>query len=95
MEAAGHMPVIVDYLTAGWTAPQLAALFATAALTPRSALPRTHDLAETRDLLCDDADENAILGAMPVHPVLVDRPLVAPPRGMPLCRPAQAVDDLL
>jgi arsenate reductase len=37
----------------------------------------------------------AILEAMLVHPVLVNRPIVATPRGVRLCRPSEVVLDLL
>ena len=40
------------------------------------------------------ADE-VILAAMLEHPILVNRPLVATPKGTRLCRPSEAVLDLL
>lgn len=36
-----------------------------------------------------------ILEAMLVHPILVNRPIVASPRGVRLCRPSEAVLPLL
>ena len=38
IEAAGYAPTVIDYLAAGWTRPQLLALFAAAGLTARAAL---------------------------------------------------------
>ena len=38
IEAAGYRPAVIDYLTTGWTRPQLLGLFAAADLTPRTAL---------------------------------------------------------
>ena len=37
-EKTGTDPVVIDYLTEGWTRPQLLALFAAAGLRPRDAL---------------------------------------------------------
>lgn len=40
-------------------------------------------------------DDDALLEAMLAHPVLVNRPIVCTPRGVRLCRPSEAVLDLL
>jgi len=95
IEAAGHVPVVIDYLTEGWTRPQLLALFAAAGLTPAKALRRSHDLAGQMDLLGENVTDARLLAAMLTHPVLVNRPLVASPKGVALCRPADTVDALL
>ena len=95
IRAAGHDPVVIEYLETGWTEPQLLALFAAAALTPHTALRSTHDLADELGLNDDDASDANILAAMLRHPVLVNRPLVASPKGVRLCRPAETVDPLL
>ncbi len=95
IEAAGHVPVLIDYQAAGWTLAQLQGLFAGAALTPQMALRRTHDLAEAMDLLRDDIGDGDLLAAMLEHPILVNRPLVVSPRGIRLCRPPETVDALL
>lgn len=39
--------------------------------------------------------EEAILEAMLVHPILVERPVVETPKGVRLCRPAAVVGELL
>ena len=39
--------------------------------------------------------EDRILAAMVEHPVLVNRPIVATPKGVRLCRPSEVVLDLL
>lgn len=95
IEAAGYTPVIVYYLQDGWTRGQLLALFAAANLTPRDALRTTKSPAEELGLLDEHVGDAAILDAMIVHPVLVNRPLVATPKGVRLCRPSEAVLDLL
>ncbi|WP_027839156.1 arsenate reductase (glutaredoxin) [Pyruvatibacter mobilis] len=95
IKAAGYEPVVIEYLKTGWTRPQLQALFAAADLTPRAALRTTKSPAEELGLLDPLVDDDALLEAMLAHPVLVNRPIVCTPRGVRLCRPSEAVLDLL
>lgn len=95
IRASGIEPVIVDYLTEGWTRPQLLALFAAAGLTPRQALRITKSPAADLGLLDEGVTDAALIEAMIAHPVLVNRPIVASPRGVRLCRPSELVLDLL
>ncbi|GGD15853.1 arsenate reductase (glutaredoxin) [Pyruvatibacter mobilis] len=95
IKAAGYEPVVIEYLKTGWTRPQLQALFAAADLTPRAALRTTKSPAEELGLLDPSVDDDALLEAMLAHPVLVNRPIVCTPRGVRLCRPSEAVLDLL
>ena len=92
---AGHEPEIVPYLEVGWTRPQLQALFAAAGLTPRMALREARSPAKDLGLLEPGVTDAAILDAMIAHPELVNRPIVATPKGVRLCRPAEAVRELL
>lgn len=95
IEAAGYHPVVIPYLDTGWTRPQLLALFAAADLTPRTALRAKKSPAEALGLTDPAVPDAAILDAMLLHPVLVNRPIVATPRGVRLCRPSEMVLDLL
>ncbi len=95
LRAAGYVPVVIDYLTEGWTRPQLLALFAAAGLTARAALRTTKSPAEALGLTAPDVSEEQLLDAMVAHPVLVNRPIVCTPRGVRLCRPSEQVLDLL
>jgi arsenate reductase len=95
IKAAGHEPVVINYLETGWTRAQLLALFAAAGLTPHTALRTTKSPAAELGLLDPETSAEAILGAMTVHPVLVNRPIVATPKGVRLCRPSELVLDLL
>ncbi|MEO1159694.1 MAG: ArsC/Spx/MgsR family protein [Pseudomonadota bacterium] len=95
IRASGEEPVIIEYLKEGWTRPQLLALFAAAGLTPRDAMRTVRSPAEELGLTNPDVDDETILAAMLEHPVLVNRPIVASPRGVRLCRPAELVLDLL
>lgn len=94
IEAAGYTPIIIDYLREGWTRPHLQTLFAAAGLTPREALREKDAAALNPGLLTASADD--IIAAMIQHPVLVQRPFVATPKGVKLCRPDSGlVLDLL
>jgi arsenate reductase len=91
IEAAGYTPVVIDYLKEGWTRPQLLALFAAAGLTARQALRETKSPAADLGLLDPSVSDDNLIAAMIQHPVLVNRPLVATPKGVRLCRPDSAV----
>ena len=95
IEAAGDQPIVIEYLKTGWTRPQLLGLFAAAGLTPRTALRTTKSPAAELGLLDEAVGDDAILDAMLLHPVLVNRPIVCTPKGVRLCRPSETVLDLL
>ncbi|MDX2276180.1 MAG: arsenate reductase (glutaredoxin) [Hyphomonadaceae bacterium] len=95
VRAAGYAPEIVEYLQTGWTRPQLLALFAAAGLTVRAALRETKSPAADLGLLDASVSDESLLDAMIAHPVLVNRPIVATPKGVRLCRPSEVVLDLL
>lgn len=95
VRAAGYEPTIVEYLKTGWTRSQLLALFAAAGLTPRTALRETKSPAKDLGLLDQSVDDDALLDAMIAHPILVNRPIVATPMGVKLCRPSETVLDLM
>ncbi|WP_199553370.1 arsenate reductase family protein [Sandaracinobacteroides hominis] len=91
IRASGTEPVVIDYMAEGWTRPQLLGMFAVAGLTPRQALRTRAPEAEA----VANASDAEILDAMVQHPVLVERPFVASPKGVRLCRPAETVAELL
>jgi len=95
IKAAGYEPEVIPYLETGWTRPQLLALFAAAGLSPRAALRETKSPAKELGLLEPGVSDAVILNAMLIHPVLVNRPIVATPKGVRLCRPSEKVLDLL
>ena len=95
IRASGVEPVVVEYLKEGWTRPQLLALFAAAGVTPREALRVRRSPAEELGLTDPSVSDEALLDAMVEHPILVERPIVASPKGVRLCRPSEAVLALL
>jgi arsenate reductase len=95
IKAAGYTPTVIEYLKTGWTKPQLLGLFAAAGLSARTALRETKSPAEELGLLDEGVSNEVILDAMIEHPLLVNRPIVCSPKGVRLCRPSEAVLDLL
>lgn len=92
---AGIEPVVVDYLQHPPEPAALAALIARAGLTVREAL-RAKEAVFTELGLDNPALSNAqLLDAMLAHPILINRPFVATPAGVRLCRPAERVREIL
>ena len=95
IRAAGYAPAVVEYLQVGWTRDQLSDLAAAAGMTLRQLLREKATPADELGLLAADVADERLLDAMLAHPILVNRPIVATPRGVKLCRPSETVFDLL
>jgi arsenate reductase len=95
LESAGYQPTIIEYLETGWTRSQLIGLFAAAGLTPRDALRVSKSPAEEMGLTNLSVTDDELLSAMVKNPILVNRPFVCTPKGTRLCRPSEAVLDLI
>jgi len=95
IRSAGYEPVVIEYLSEGWTRAQLLGLFAAAGLSPREALRISKSPAAELGLTRPDVSDEELLSAMTAHPVLVNRPFVCTPKGVRLCRPSESVLDLL
>ena len=95
IEAAGYVPTVIDYRSAGWTRPLLDELLAAMGAHPRDLLRDKGTPAAELGLLDPAVTDEAILDAMVAHPILVNRPIVVTPLGTKLCRPSEAVLPLL
>ena len=92
---AGIEPHVVEYLKTPPSRALLVELIDRAGISPRDLLrEKGTPYAELR---LDDASltDDVLLDAMMAHPVLINRPLVVSPLGVRLCRPSEAVLDLL
>ena len=95
IEAAGHVPTVVDYRSTGWTRDLLDTLLGAIGARPRDLLREKGTPASELGLLHPSVPDEAILEAMLAHPSLVNRPIVVTPKGTKLCRPSEAVFELL
>jgi arsenate reductase (glutaredoxin) len=95
IRAAGYQPEIVEYLKVGWTIDQLKKLLSAMGAKPREILRDKGTPAAELGLLNESASDDQILEAMVAHPILVNRPIVISHLGTRLCRPSEAVLDLL
>ena len=93
--AAGYRPTVVEYRSVGWNRPLLEELMAAMAVTPRRLLREKGTPAAELGLLDGATSDAAIIDAMVDHPILVNRPIVVTPKGTRLCRPSEAVLELL
>ncbi|MCZ4343309.1 arsenate reductase (glutaredoxin) [Sphingomonadaceae bacterium G21617-S1] len=92
---AGIEPHVVEYLKAPPSRAMLESLIARAGMTPR-ALLREKGTPYAELGLDDPALSDAqLIDAMMAHPILINRPLVASPLGVKLCRPSEAVLDII
>jgi arsenate reductase len=92
---AGIEPHVVEYLKTTPSRALLVELVDRAGITPRELLREKGT--PYADLGLSDASltDDALLDAMTAHPILINRPLVVSPLGVRLCRPSEAVLDLL
>ena len=95
IRAAGIEPHVIDYVTTPPSRAMLADLAARANLTPRQLLREKGTPFAELGLADESLSDDALLDAMIAHPILINRPLVVSPLGVKLCRPSEAVLDLL
>jgi len=95
IQAAGYEPRVVEYLKTGWTRDLIASLLRDMDVTARQLMREKGTPAAELGLLNDGGTESAIIDAMLAHPILVNRPIVATPLGVKLCRPSEIVLTLL
>lgn len=91
----GIEPKVVEYLKAGWTKDQLQDLLKTMGASAHDILRVRGTNAEDLGLTDPAASDEALIAAMIIEPILVNRPIVVTPKGAALCRPAELVLGLL
>jgi arsenate reductase len=91
----GVEPHVVEYLKTPPSRAMLTQLIDRAGMTVRQLLREKGT--PYAELGLDDATigDDAVIDAMMDHPVLINRPLVVTPVGVRLCRPSEAVLDIL
>ena len=92
---SGEEPVVIEYLKTPPGRAELVSLIDRMGMSPRDLLRRKGTPYD--DLGLDDPalSDDALIDAMMAHPILINRPIVVTPIGVKLCRPSEAVLDIL
>ena len=91
----GAEPEVIEYLLTPPTREKLLELIAQMAVPVRDVMRRKEALYEELALDNPALADGALVEAMLAHPVLINRPIVVTPLGTRLCRPSEAVLDIL
>ena len=92
---SGVEPHVIEYLRTPPSRTMLEQLSARMEISVRALLrEKGTPYAELR-LADTSLSDDALVDAMMAHPILINRPIVETPRGTRLCRPSEAVLDLL
>lgn len=95
IRASGAEPVVIEYLKDTPSRERLVALIAAMGMRPRDLLREKGT--PYAELGLDDArwSDDELIDQMLQHPILINRPIVETPLGTRLCRPSEAVLDIL
>lgn len=92
---SGVEPTIIEYLKDPPSRDRLVGLIAAMGIPVRELLRRKGTPYEALGLDAPDLSDQALVDCMLQHPILINRPIVVTPLGVRLCRPSEAVLDLL
>ena len=92
---SGAEPVIVEYLKTPLTAAELQALLQRMGSHVRDILREKESVYQELDLGNAKWSDADLLGFVEQHPILMNRPIVATPKGVRLCRPCEQVLEIL
>jgi len=92
---AGIEPTIVEYLNHPPSRAELVSLIARMGISARALMREKGTPAAELGLTDPARGDDEIIDAMMAYPILINRPIVVTPRGVKLCRPSEAVLDIL
>ncbi|MET4797505.1 arsenate reductase (glutaredoxin) [Bradyrhizobium sp. LB11.1] len=92
---SGEEPEIVEYLENPPSRDTLMSLISAMGTTPRALLREKGTPYAALDLANPKWSDDELIDFMMAHPILINRPIVVSPKGVRLCRPSEAVLDLL
>jgi arsenate reductase len=95
LQEHGHEVQVIEYLKNPLGKAALARLIADAGLTVREAIRSKEPIYKELGLDDTSLGDDALLGAMEKHPILMNRPFVVTEKGTRLCRPADIVQEIL
>jgi arsenate reductase len=92
---SGEEPVIVEYLKEPPTRERLIELIAAMGNSVRDLLRQKGTPFDELGLADSKWSDDELISFMLAHPILINRPIVVTPKGVRLCRPSEAVLDIL
>ncbi|CFR16137.1 MULTISPECIES: glutaredoxin-dependent arsenate reductase [Yersinia] len=92
---SGNEPTIIYYLDTPPTSDELIKLISDMGISVRALLRKNVEPYEKLGLDDDKFSDVQLLDFMLQHPILINRPVVVTPLGTRLCRPSEAVLDIL
>lgn len=92
---SGETPVVIEYLKNPPGRARLKELIAAMEITPRALLREKGTPYAALGLADPKWSDDQLLDFMLAHPILINRPIVEAPKGTKLCRPSEAVLNLL
>jgi arsenate reductase len=92
---AGIEPHVIEYLKTPPVKALLISLIDRMGITPRELLRRKGTPYDELKLDDPKFSNEELIDLMVEHPILINRPIVVTPIGVRLCRPSEAVLDLL
>ncbi len=95
IRASGEEPVIIEYLKNPPTRERLKELVAALGISVRDLLREKGTPYAELGLGDPKWSDDELLDVMIAHPILINRPIVVTPKGVRLCRPSEAVLDIL
>ena len=92
---SGEEPEVIEYLKTPPSRARLIELIAAMGIRPRDLLREKGTPYAELGLGDSNLSDDRLIDAMVEHPILINRPIVATPLGTKLCRPSEAVLDIL
>lgn len=92
---SGEEPRVVEYLVTPPSREELAALIQAMGIPVRDLLRRKGTPYDALGLDDPKWTDDELIDFMMAHPILINRPIVVTPLGTRLCRPSEAVIDIL
>ncbi|WP_281803209.1 arsenate reductase (glutaredoxin) [Methylocystis echinoides] len=92
---SGEEPIVIEYLKEPPTRERLVELLKAMGISARELLRQKGTPYEALGLGDPKWAEDELIGFMVEHPILINRPIVVTPKGARLCRPSEAVLEIL
>jgi len=95
IRASGEEPEVIEYLKTPPDRARLIALIQAMGISARTLLREKGTPYAELGLADPKWSDDELIDFMLAHPILINRPIVVTPKGTKLCRPSEAVLDLL